>query len=65
MHLLNIIGGQAVVCLLPFAVLLKQGGKKPQFFNDVFHTGFICVSFVGRVGSWHQFGSKGLQLARP
>lgn len=64
--LLNITGRQMVFCLLPLALLLKQGGGKyPKYFSVVFHTGFICIVFVGRVGSWHQFGSKELQLGRP
>lgn len=40
-------------------------GKKKTRFSYLFHIGFVCIFFVGAVGSWHQFGRKELQLGRP
>lgn len=64
--LLNITAGQMLVCLLSPAILLRHGEeKKKTRFSYLFHIGFVCIFFVGAVGSWHQFGRKELQLGRP
>lgn len=64
--LLNITGKKTAFCLPPLALLLKQGEEKyAKCFSVVFHTGFICIIFVGGAGSWHQFGAKEVQLGRP
>jgi len=58
--LLLSINRYANSCLPPATCHSSEARRKKtcQYFSDLFHIGFICISFVGRVASWHQFGSR-------